>query len=402
MNHNKVIAQFPSLERSYKRKKLVYLDGPAGTQVPTSVIDAISDYYKNCNANAHGSFVTTHETDAMMNHTRQKIADFLGAAGPQTISWGANMTTLNYSLARAIGRVLQAGDEILITQLDHEANRSPWLSLRELGIVVREVALLSNGTLDYEDFQSKINERTRLVAMGYASNIFGTVNDVAKVRKWTYEVGAWLLLDAVHYAPHFPMDVEAIGCDFLLCSVYKFYGPHIGILYSKEGLLNRLPTDRLRTAPQAAPYSIETGTQNHAALAGAGATLDFIASLGRGASYREKILGGMKQIRETEKKHFKMLWEGLAAIPKVTIFGLPAEDPMRTPTVSFTFEGMTAAELCERLGEKGICAWSGHFYAIRATEVLGLLERGGVTRMGLSVYNTADDIERTLKVLREL
>jgi len=402
MNQEKIISQFPSLQRTYKRKKLVYLDGPAGTQVPTAVIDAISNYYKNSNANSHGFFVTTHETDTMLDNTRQKIADFLGAAGPETISWGANMTTLNYSLARAIGRALQPGDEILITQLDHEANRAPWLSLRESGIVVREVRLLADGTLDYEDIQSKINERTRLVAMGYASNIFGTVNEVAKIRKWTYEVGAWLLLDAVHYAPHFPIDVQAVGCDFLLCSAYKFYGPHIGILYCKDGLLDRLPTDRLRTAPQAAPYSIETGTQNHAALAGTGAAVDFIAVLGRGSSYRDKILSGMKQIRETETKHFKILWEGLQKISKITTFGLPADHPSRTPTVSFTFEGLTAKELCQRLGEEGICAWDGHFYAIRSTEVLGLLERGGVTRMGISLYNTESDIERTLKVLRKM
>ena len=238
--------------------------------------------------------------------------------------------------------------------------------------------------------------------MGYASNIFGTVNEVAKVRKWTYEVGAWLLLDAVHYAPHFPIDVQAIGCDFLLCSAYKFYGPHIGILYCKEGLLDRLSTDRLRTAPQAAPYSIETGTQNHAALAGAGAAIDFIAGLGKGDSYRDQLLSGMKQIRETEAEHFKKLWAGLQKLSKVTTFGLPGDHPARTPTVSFTFEGLTAEAVCKRLGEEGVCAWDGHFYAIRSTEVLGLLEKGGVTRMGLSLYNTESDIDRTLKVLKKM
>ena len=235
MTDQSIRQQFPILQRKVNRKPLIFLDGPAGTQVPQSVIDAISNYYKTSNANAHGAFITSHETDAMMDNLRQKIADFLGAVDPPCISLGANMTTLNYSLSHAIGRRLQPGDEILITQLDHEANRAPWLALRSKGMVVREVHQQKDGTLDYEDFKNKINERTRLVAMSYASNIFGTVNDVALVRKWTYEVNAWLLLDAVHYAPHLPIYVQSIGCDFLLCSAYKFYdGAHLHTLESNE------------------------------------------------------------------------------------------------------------------------------------------------------------------------
>ena len=242
--------QFPSLKRKINGKSVVYLDGPAGTQVPQRVIDAISDYYKTSNANTHGQFASSHETDQMIQEVRNKLAVFLGAESADCISFGQNMTTLNYSLSRAIGRVLQPGDEILITQLDHEANRGPWLALRENGVVVREVRMQPNGTLDYDDMANKLNERTRLVAMGYASNLFGTVNEVEKVRDMTYQNGSWLLLDAVHAAPHMTMDVGAVDCDFLLCSAYKFYGPHVGILYARPGLLDSLPTDRLRTQEQ--------------------------------------------------------------------------------------------------------------------------------------------------------
>ena len=222
--NSSIRAFFPSLSRVYNGKQLIYLDGPAGVQVPTRVIEAISDYYRTSNANSHGQFITAQETDQVIDDARQNMADFLGAEGPHTISFGQNMTSLNYSLSLGIARTLQAGDEILITQLDHEANRGPWLALREWGITVREVKLLPEGVLDYQDFEAKINENTRVVAMGMAANIFGTVNQVQGVRALTHQVGALLVLDAVHYAPHLPIDVQAIGCDFLLCSAYKFYG----------------------------------------------------------------------------------------------------------------------------------------------------------------------------------
>ncbi len=402
MKHGEIIQQFPSLARKVNGRNAVYLDGPAGTQVPQSVIDAVSHYYQTCNANGHGRFVTSQESDVILDATRAKIADFLGAEGPHTISWGANMTSLNFSLSRAIGRVLQPGDEILITALDHESNRTPWLNLRAQGIIVREVSLQLDGQLNYDDFKSKINERTRLVAMGYASNIFGTINDVKKVREWAYEVGAWLLVDAVHYAPHLTLDVKSLGCDFLLCSAYKFYGPHVGILYSKPGLLDRLPTDRLRTAPQHAPYSIETGTQNHAALAGVGAAIDFMASLGSGDTYRQQLVSGMKEMRAIEQANFQHFYKGLQSIPKLTLYGPNADALRRTPTISIGMEGKRAEEVCTRLGEAGVFAWFGHFYAIRSTEVLGLLEQGGLCRMGLAVYNTREDVEYALEVLSEI
>ena len=394
--------QFPILQRQHRGKSLVFLDGPAGTQVPSPVIDAMSDYYRTSNANTHGAFLTTRETDDMMEATRTKMAAFLGAAGPECISFGQNMTTLNFSLSRAIGRVLQPGDEVLITQLDHEGNRGPWLALRDQGIIVREVRLTAAGVLDYDDLERKLNERTRLVAMGWASNILGTINDVMRVRAMTYQTGAWLLLDAVHYAPHFSMDVQAVGCDFLLCSVYKYYGPHVGILYAKPGLLDRLPADRLRTAYQHAPYSIETGTLNHAAIAGVGAAVDFIASLGAGKGLRKQLVTAMERIRKHENALFRSLYQGLAALKGIQIYGPDADVAMRAPTISFTVENMRAESVCSKLADRGIFAWDGHFYALRAVEVLGLLEQGGVTRMGISAYTKQADVDATLAAMGEM
>jgi cysteine desulfurase family protein (TIGR01976 family) len=402
MNDQTIRSHFPSLHRQHNGKPLVYLDGPAGTQVPNQVIESISNYYKTSNANTHGQFITTHETDALMDGVREKIAAFLGAEGRHTISLGQNMTTLNYSLSHAIGRVLQPGDEILITQLDHESNRGPWLALRSRGMVVREVKLLPNGSLDYDDFSGKINERTRLVAMGYASNILGTVNNVELIRQLTYEAGAWLLLDAVHFAPHLSLDVQAVGCDFLLCSAYKFYGPHVGMLYAKEGLLDRLPTDCLRTQIQHAPYSIETGTLNHAAITGVGAAVDFIAGFGKGKSGRERLVSAMQYIHQRERQHFEYLYEGLKSIPNLTVYGLPASEPLRAPTVSFTIRNKTAAQVCKALAQDNICAWDGNFYAVRAAEVLGLMESGGVTRMGISLYTTPEELDYTLTAVRKI
>lgn len=388
--------QFPALRRLINSKPLIFIDGPAGTQVPQSVIDAVTHYYTTSNANTHGAFPTTHETDAVIDSMRLSMAALLGAEGPETISIGQNMTTLNFALARAMSRMLHPGEEVLITQLDHEANRGPWLTLRDFGIQVREVRLKPDGVLDYADFEEKINERTRLVCMGMSANSIGTVNDFRKVRELTYRHNAWLLLDAVHYAPHFSIDVQSIGCDFLLCSAYKFYGPHVGLLYSRPGLLDRLPTDRLRTAAQVAPYSIETGTLNHAAIAGVDAAVKFLASLGTGENLRTKLQSAFGLISGHEHALAKHLHEGLKKIRKVTPVGQDFSSPARTPTVSFTLAGHTPEQVCRALAEKNICAWDGHFYAIRAIEVLGLLEQGGVTRMGISLYNTRDEIDTVL------
>ncbi len=402
INSQSIRHQFPSLQRTHNNMPIVFLDGPAGTQVPQCVIDGISHYYKNSNANSHGAFVTTQETDAVIHRMRTCMAALLGAESENTISIGQNMTTLNFALARAMSRVLKPGDEVLITQLDHEANRGPWLTLRDFGIKVREVKLHTTGVLDYEDFATKINENTRLVCMGMSSNCIGTVNNFKLARELTYKYNAWLLLDAVHYAPHFSIDVQDIGCDFLLCSAYKFYGPHVGILYSKPGLLDRLPTDRLRTAGQTAPDSIETGTLNHAAIAGVSAAVEFIATLGTGNSLRGKLIDAYKKISVQEHSLASKLYNGLKQIEGVTMVGQDFSSPSRTPTLSFSVKGKNPTQVCEQLAQKNICAWDGHFYAIRAIEALGLLERGGVTRIGISIYNMTEEIELALAEVRKI
>lgn len=394
--------QIPSLQRKANKFPMIFFDGPGGTQVPNRVIDAISDYYKTSNANSHGEFITTKETDEVIANMRTAMATLFNAESSSCISIGQNMTTLNFALARGMARILKPGDEVLITQLDHEANRGPWLMLRDFGIKVNEVTLLPSGVLDYDDFEAKINENTRVVAVGMAANSIGTVNDIQKARELANKHGAWLVLDAVHYAPHFSIDVQKLGCDFLLCSAYKFYGPHVGILYSRAGLLDRIPTDRLCTAGQFAPDSIETGTLNHAAIAGVTASIDFLASLGEGQSQRERLVSAYKNIGEHERKLAVQLYDGLKDIPGIEIIGQDFSSAHRAPTVSFTMEGKTPKQVCAQLATKNICAWDGHFYAIRAMEILGLMEKGGVTRLGISVYNTSEDIEAVLNELRSL
>ncbi len=393
-------SDFPSLQRVHNGLPLSYLDGPAGTQIPRQVIDAITSYYTTCNANTHGEFITAVESDRMLEEARMAIASFLGAPDATTISFGANMTSLNYSLSRAIGRMLEPGDEVIITELDHEANRGPWLGLREHGVVVREAAVRSDATLDYEDFRRQINPKTRLVAMGLASNAFGTVNDVRLIRELTHQSGSILLTDAVHYAPHFPIDVRQLDVDFLLCSAYKFYGPHVGILYARKGLLDTLETDRLRTQDQRAPYRIETGTLNHAAIAGVKAAVDYIASLGDGPDLRSRILDGMRRLGDHERALGVRLYDGLKGIPDLTIHGQSFDVPLRAPTVSFTVKGKTATEISAHLAGRAICTWDGHFYAIRPMEVMGLLEMGGVTRIGISLYTTAEEVDRLVDEVR--
>lgn len=394
--------QFPSLSRLVNGAPVIFMDGPGGTQVPTSVIDAISNYYKTCNSNTHGEFITTRETDAVIAGMRQAAVALLGAEDESTISIGQNMTSLNFSLARGMARVLKPGDEVLITQLDHEGNRGPWLMLRDFGITVREVALLKNGLLDYNDFAAKANEKTRVIALGLAANSIGTVNDVNIAREIAYRCNAWLVLDAVHFAPHFSIDVQKMGCDFLLCSAYKFYGPHVGLLYSRPGLLNRISTDRLRTAGQQAPECIETGTLNHAAIAGVTAAIGFIATMGHGTSLRERLVSAYEAIGKHERALAAQLYDGLKKIKGVTVMGQDFSKVMRAPTISFTLAGKTPQQVCAQLAKKNICAWDGHFYALRAIEILGLAEQGGVTRLGISAYNTASEIETVLHEISKL
>jgi len=401
-NIQKVRDLFPSLKRKINGENLIYFDGPGGSQVPDLVIDGVSGYYKNSNANSHGQFITAKETDVVIDTARLNIAYFLGAEGPETISIGQNMTTLNYALSVGLGRLFHRGDEIVITQLDHEANRGPWISLEERGVVIKESAIHSDGTLDYQDLKKKITQKTRMVAVGWASNAFGTVNDISLIRDMTDEVNAWLLIDAVHYAPHFPIDVQKIKPEFLLCSGYKFYGPHLGFLYSKPGLLDQLPVNRLMTQEQQAPYRIETGTLNHAAIAGINATIDFIASFGRGKTKVEKVDSGIKAINHHEQYLGRYLYNEVQKLKNYTIIGPSFEEGSRAPTISLTHKHLDPTEVCRKLSENGITAWDGHFYAFRAIEVLGLLEKGGVTRIGISMYNNQDDVDYLLRCLKNI
>jgi cysteine desulfurase family protein (TIGR01976 family) len=391
---------FPAL---IKNPDLAYLDGPGGVQVPRVVIDAIADVYATCNVNTHGSFAPSREVDRRMAAARSVVAAFLGAESGACISFGQSMTTLSFNLSAAIGRTLEKGDEVLVTQLDHEGNRGPWLGLQERGVVVHEVRLLESGELDPADMAAKITARTKLFAIGASANSLGTVNDLALARRLTRQAGALLVIDAVHYAPHFPIDVQALGADFLLCSGYKFYGPHVGVLYSRPGALDRLPTDRLSVQDPAAPYRIETGTLNHAAIDGVRAAVEYIASWGDGATLRERIVDAMTHISAYEHELAKFYHDAVRRIPGVRVWGPDfAAGRARAPTVSITMDKITAAAAATALGNQGICVWDGDFYAARPVQLLGLAERGGLLRTGISMYNTRDELQRLLKGLEGL
>jgi cysteine desulfurase family protein (TIGR01976 family) len=393
---------FPSLKRTVNGQPLAYLDGPGGTQVPQPVIDAVSDYYQRYNANAGGAFVTSRETDQMMRQAREAMAAFLGAPSWREISFGANMTTLNFALSHALGRALRPGDEVVITQLDHEANRGPWLKLRERGMVVKEVAVRPDATLDPESLARQIGASTRVVAIGYSSNAFGSVNDVDLARRLAHDVGAYLAVDAVHYAPHFPLNVAALNPDFLLCSAYKFYGPHVGVLYARPGLLEQLETDRLRCQHDEAPYRIETGTLNFASIAGAMAAVEYLASWGEGPDLRTRLVRAMEEIGAHEHELARTYYEGVSAIPGVTVWGPGFGSHRRAPTVSITIDGVHPRDAARQFAEQGLAVWDGHFYAVRPIEVLGLADRGGVIRVGISMYNTHSEIERLLEGVEAL
>ena len=394
-------ADFPSLRRAVAGQPVAFLDGPGGTQVPTAVIEAIGDCYRNRNVNTHGNFPVSEELDLRMLAARAAIADLLGASGHEQISLGQNMTSLAFSLSRALSSSIRPGDEVLITALDHEANRGPWQQLTAYGAVIREVPLLPSGALDYAAMARLITPQTRLLALGCSSNAIGTVNDIALARRLTREVGALLILDAVHYAPHFPIDVAALDPDFLLCSAYKFYGPHVGILYSQAGLLDSLPTERLSVQDEHAPYRIETGTLNHPAIEGVAAAINYLASFGRGASRRHALLDAMAALAHYEHQLGKCLWDSLQTVPGVRCWGLPFSGAQRAPTVSFTIDGVEPAAAARALGQRGICIWDGDFYApspVRALAVPG----GALIRVGFSMYNTRAEIDRLLAAIAAL
>ena len=388
--------------REREGMNLAFLDGPGGSQVPGIVIDTMGDFYATCNVNTHGKFSPSREVDRRMDLAREVMATFLGADTAACISFGQNMTTLNYALSGAIGRTLSKGDEVLITQLDHEANRGPWLRLQERGMIIQEVRLDPSGQLDLDDMAAKITPRTKVFAVGASSNALGTVNDIALARRLTQAVGALLVVDAVHYAPHFPLDVKTLGMDFLLCSGYKFYGPHVGVLYSRPGALDRLPTDRLSVQDPAAPYRIETGTLNHAGIDGLRAAVEYLAGWGSGTTLRARVVDAMSGISAYEHGLAKFYHDAVRKLPGVQVWGPDFSTRSRAPTVSITLDKTTAGDAAAALGKQGICVWDGHFYAARAVDVLGLSDRGGLLRTGVSMYSGREDLERLLAGIAKL
>ena len=402
LDSKKIREAFPSLSlRDKNNNQIIYLDGPGGTQVPNSVIDGISEYYKKHNANTHGEFGTSIETDKIMSTLRHKVSILLNAEDKNCISIGQNMTTLNFQLARGLSKMFKEGDEVIITALDHEANRGPWKIFEEKGIKLIEINLLLNGELDYNDFENKINNKTVMIAMGMSSNALGTINDFEKIRKLTLNKKILLLLDAVHYAPHFTIDVKSLKCDFLLCSAYKFYGPHVGLLYTKPDFLNKIDTDRLIVQEQDAPYKIETGTLNHAACNGVIKAIDFISSFGDGNSLREKIESSYLKISRHENKLASKLYSSLNQLKNIEVIGTDFSK-RRAPTVSFIHKNKSPNEICKILASYNICAWDGHFYALKAIQDLDLEKIGGVTRLGVSLYNTEEEIDRTIEIISKI
>lgn len=416
-------AHFPALTRLEAGRPAVYFDGPGGTQAPQRVIDAIGRYLATCNANTHGAFGTSRESDQVIAAAHEAMADFLNAPSSREIVFGSNMTSLTFQFSRAIGRQLQAGDEILITRLDHDANRAPWLALTERGIVVKEVDFdPSDCTLRIETGSSPTGQaladlltpRTRLVAVGYASNAVGTVNPIARIGELAHAVGAQVWVDAVHYAPHGPIDVQALGCDYLVCSPYKFFGPHAGVVWGRFDLLDRLPAYKVRPAGDQPPDKFETGTQNHEAQAGVLAAIEYLAevgqrygldTVGQGLTGRRLDLRrAMCAIQEYERPLFEHFWRGLRAIPGLTVYGPALADgrSQRAPTAAFRLEGYTPDAVASALAARGIYVWSGNFYAVAVTELLGLESTGGVVRAGLVHYNTREEVDYCLSVLNDL
>jgi cysteine desulfurase family protein (TIGR01976 family) len=392
---------FPALGRLVGGKAVAYFDGPGGTQVPRHVVEAMSDYLYNHNANTHWSFPTSQETDQALAEARQVLADFINAA-PREIVFGANMTTLTLHLARALGRGFAAGDEIVVTELDHHANVDPWREMaRERGLTVRVVRMdPQSGQLDRDDLRRQIGGRTKVVAIGAASNALGTINDVAEAGWLARQVGAVSFVDAVHYAPHRLVDVRALGCDFLACSAYKFHGPHVGMLYGKHKLLERLDTPKLWPAPNMAPERLETGTQNHEGIVGAAAAVEFLAGLGTGATRRDRLRATFEALHERGRALVDRLWHGLSAVHDVTLYGPgPAVD--RTPTVSFTVADLRSEAVCRHLADQGLFASHGDFYATTAVARLGQSQRG-LVRIGCACYTTEEEIDRLLAAVLAL
>ncbi len=402
-----VRSQFPALAQRVNGHPAAFLDGPGGTQVPQRVIDAISDYLRTSNANTCGAYATSRRTDQVIAGARAAMADFMNCDADEIV-FGPNMTSLTFAISRSVGRELGPGDEILLTHLDHDANISPWRALEERGVTVRFADIhQADCTLNLDDLASKITPRTKVVAVGYASNAVGTINDVKTVIRLAHEVGALAYIDAVHYAPHGPIDVRELDCDFLACSTYKFFGPHMGVLYGKREHLARLTPYKVRANTNAVPQRWEWGTLNHECIAGITACVDYLADLGRRSEQvpdrRQAIQAAYRTIQQHEHALTQKMLRGLSEIPGLRLYGIsdPARVESRCPTFAVRMEeggdGHTPLELATRLGERGIFTWDGNYYALNLTERLGVEKDGGFLRIGFVHYNTEDEVDRLLE-----
>jgi cysteine desulfurase family protein (TIGR01976 family) len=391
---------FPALDRQHHGRPVAYFDGPGGTQVPRQVVAAMEDYLYHHNANTHWPFPSSAETDALLLNARETFADFLGAQRSEIV-FGANMTTLAFHLARALGRRWGPDDTVVVTELDHHANVAPWRALeRERGIRVRSVPLHpESGQLDWNELEVLLSSKPRLLAIGGASNALGTINDIARASALARAHGALSFVDAVHLAPHELLDVEDIACDFLACSAYKFYGPHVGVLVGKHAVLQSLDVPKLKPAPDTVPERLETGTLNHEGIVGAAAAVDYLAALSGGESRRARLAATFAELRGRGLRLMRRLWSGLAGIEGVILYGPDPEKP-RTPTVAFTVPGHSADAVARWLGERGIFVSSGDFYATTVVERLGVT--GGLVRAGCACYTTGEDVDRLIDGVAEL
>jgi len=393
--------QFPALERIYNGFPVAYFDGPGGTQVPRLVVESMSEYLYHHNANTHWNYPTSAETDAAIERSREICAEFLNAS-PTEIAFGNNMTTLTMHLSRALSLQWKAGDEIVVTELDHHANIDPWLRLeRERGVSVRLVRMnVETGELEWGDLERFITSKTKLVAIGAASNALGTINDVEQAVRLAHSVGALAFVDAVHYAPHALIDVKSIDCDFLAMSAYKFYGPHTGVLFGKQHLLEKIDFPRLVPAPDYAPENVETGTQNQEGMVGAAAAVDFLASFSTDGTRRQRLDHAFSEMHVRNSILTRKLWTALTSLDGVRVYG-PSPDKPRTPTISFTIDNLRSSDAARQLSEKGLFLSHGDFYAATVITRLGL-EPEGLLRAGCACYTTADEVDRLIEAVAEL
>lgn len=407
LNLSTLRPQFPALQRTVNGRPAVFLDGPGGTQVPESVIEAMSAYLRHDNSNRGGAFVTSQNTDQVVAEARQAMADFLNAARPEEIVFGQNMTSLTFAMSRAISRAWRPGDEIIVTRLDHDANISPWLlAAADHGATVRWLDFRPEDcTLALETLPELLSEKTRLVAVSHASNAVGTVVDIGRAARLAHQAGALLYVDAVHYAPHGPIDVQALECDFLVTSAYKFFGPHTGVLYGRYVLLDELEAYKVRPASNKPAGKWETGTQSFESLAGVRAAVEYLAALGGAAGGRRgRLSQAMQAIKEYEASLSLRFLEQAATVPGLKVYGLTDVERLeeRAPTFAVSLAGYSPREAAERLGKQGIFAWDGHYYALAVMERLGLLDSGGLLRLGFVHYNTAEEVDRTIAALHQL